>query len=148
MTATTDKQEQTEVQAWTPMSDLFGWPTRISHLVDSMWHAGMPGEVVPGAELRETDDRFVLEVDLPGLTKKDLSIEVSGRRVTVDGTRSEKEREGILRRTSRVSGRFTLDIALPVAADESQVTASLQNGVLTVTLPKAQVSNPTEVEIK
>lgn len=148
MTATTERPDQSELQRWTPMGDLFGWPTRISHLVDSMWHGGLPGDVVPGAELRESDSKFVLEVDLPGLTKKDLNIEVAGRRVTVQGARAEKEREGVLRRTSRVTGQFALDVTLPVAADETGVTASLRDGVLTVTLPKAQVSSPTEIEIK
>jgi HSP20 family protein len=78
----------------------------------------------------------VREVE-PGVHKKDVEVEVSGRRVTISGERKERERAGVLRRRTRTTGRFSYDLVLPCEIDEDAVTASLDNGVLTVTVPKA-----------
>ena len=64
-------------------------------------------------------------------------MEVSGRRVTVSGERTERQRVGILRRRTRSVGRFHYEVTLPGEVDEDAVEAGMDAGVLTVRVPKA-----------
>ncbi len=56
--------------------------------------------------MEETDDAYLVEVELPGVKRDDISIEVAGRRLTVSRERKERQRTGILRRRTRTVGRF------------------------------------------
>jgi len=148
MTTARDKSSGAELVHAAPWTEIFPWNTRMGHLLDAMWHMPQAGEFVPGGDLEETDDAFVLELDLPGITKENVTIDVSGRRVAVNGKRIEKEHTGRLRHTTRVTGTFSYDVTLPAAVDENSVTATLADGVLTVRLPKADGAKTTRIEIK
>ena len=93
---------------------------------------------VPRTDVEERDDAYVVELELPGVRESDVEVSLAGRRLTVSGERKEKERIGLLRRRTRNVGRFHYEVELPGAVDEDGVTASLDDGVLTVTLPKAE----------
>ena len=101
----------------------------------------------PLADIEESDDAFVMEVELPGVKKGDITIEVSGRRMSVRGERKEKERDGILRRSERIVGNFSYEVTLPNDIDPDKVEASLEEGVLTVKAPKAQGARPKRIEL-
>jgi HSP20 family protein len=138
----TDVQQQkkngTQLVAWNPWLDMSLSDVRLGQLFDSVWNSATPvARLAPGGDLEETDDAFVIELDLPGIAKDDISIDVTGRRVSVSGTRSEKERTGILRHTTRTTGSFAYDVTLPGPVDEKKVTAALADGVLKLQLPKA-----------
>jgi HSP20 family protein len=90
----------------------------------------------PLADLEETDEAYVAEIELPGVKLQDLSVEVAGPRLTVSGERKERERVGILRRRDRTVGRFHYEVLLPGEVDDDHVEASLREGVLTVRVPK------------
>jgi len=102
---------------------------------------------IPGADLVETDDGFTVEIELPGLAKKDITIDVTGRRIAVHGERKEQERGGVLRHSTRTTGRFDYELMLPSAIDEDSVKAALVDGVLTVTLPKSKTERPKHVPV-
>jgi HSP20 family protein len=144
---TIDKTPPTEIARWTPWTDLLGPGNRFGQLLENAWH-WHPDQFGLGAELEETDDAYLLDFDLPGVAKKDIAIDVTGRRVSVHGTREEKERTGVLRHSSRTSGSFSYDISLPSPVDDQSVTATLQGGVLTVRVPKSSDAKTTRVEIK
>lgn len=129
-----------------PRRPLGHWEDTIremSELTDRMlrsWPAIIEGTeeaFAPLADLEETDDEYVLEIELPGVKKQDINIEVEGRRITVHGERKERERTGVLRKRTRVVGRFFHEIVLPAEIDEDQISASLDEGVLTVRVGKA-----------
>jgi len=103
---------------------------------------------VPLADVEETDDAYLIELEVPGIKKGDVDIAVAGRRLTVTGERKEKERAGILRRRTRSVGRFHFEIELPEAIDGNGVSASLGDGVLTVRAPKAVAERARKVEVK
>ena len=86
---------RTELQHWHPFSEAFPWNPRLGQLFENMWHAAAHEGYAPGAELEETDDGFVLETGRAGVEKKDITVDVIGRRVAVRGTRVEKERTGV-----------------------------------------------------
>jgi HSP20 family protein len=116
--------------------------------MQQMWPTGATtGEFIPGVELHETDEAFELEVDLPGVDRKDITIDIIGRRIRVHGTKTVKERDGILRHSTRSVGAFTYEGVLPAPVNESAVQARLTDGVLSVTMPKATEAKTTHIEI-
>ena len=102
----------------------------------------------PLADVEETDDSYVVEVEIPGIKKDDLDIEIAGRRLRVSGERKERERVGILRRRERVVGRFRYDVVLPGDVEDGAVAADLRDGVLTVTLPKPASDRRRRIEVR
>jgi HSP20 family protein len=105
------------------------------------------GAFTPLADVEETDDAYVAEIELPGIASDDLSVEVAGRRLTVTGERKEKERVGILRKRTRTVGRFHYEVLLPGDVDEENVQASLEAGVLTVRVPKPVSQRPRRIPV-
>ena len=105
------------------------------------------GAFTPLADLEETDDAYLAEIELPGVKREDLSVEVAGHRLTVTGERKERERVGILRRRTRTVGRFHYEVLLPGDVDEEGVEASLHEGVLTVRVPKPASQRPRRIPV-
>ena len=94
------------------------------------------GAFTPLADLEETDDAYVAEIELPGVALEDLTVEVAGPQLTVTGERKERERVGILRRRTRTVGSFRYEVLLPGEVEDEGVEATLEAGVLTVRVPK------------
>lgn len=110
--------------------------------------AGLVGDAfTPLADVEEHDDAYLIEVELPGVQKGDIDIEIADRRVSVRGERKEKERVGILRRRERTVGRFSYEVVLPGTVDESDVHASLDDGVLTIRVGKPADARPRRIPI-
>jgi HSP20 family protein len=129
--------------------DLAPWNSRMQGLMQELWSGGaFPGDFAPGGELHETDEAFALELDLPGVDKSDIAIDISGRRLTVHGSRTVKEREGVMRHSTRMTGSFSYEAVLPVPIDETAVTALLKDGVLSITMLKATTAKATHIEVK
>ena len=96
------------------------------------------GFSTPLGDLEELDDAWLLRVELPGVKRDDIDIQVAGRRLTVRAERKETERKGILRRTTRTTGRYYLEVVLPGEVDPDDVEATLGDGVLTVRVAKPE----------
>lgn len=92
--------------------------------------------VAPLADIEETDDAYLVEMELAGVNRDDIEISLDGPQLLVTGERKDKQRVGILRRRTRVTGRFRYDVTLPNIDPDTEVTASYDNGVLTVRVPK------------
>jgi HSP20 family protein len=137
----------TEVQHWRPFAEVLPWNTRLGQLFENMWQSAAHEGLAPGAELEETDEGFTLEMDLPGVAKDDITIDVVGRRVTVRGTRKERERSGVMRHSTRITGSFAYEVMLPADVDDKATTAKLSDGVLTIKLPKASGAKTNRVPI-
>ncbi|MGV9933952.1 Hsp20/alpha crystallin family protein [Streptomyces olivaceoviridis] len=101
----------------------------------------------PLADLHETDDTYVVEAELPGIKRDDIDVEVSERELRITGEYKEREREGVLRRSTRRTGHFEYRTLLPADVKAEEITATLADGVLTVTVPKAQAAKPHHIEI-
>lgn len=113
---------------------------------------GLP-EVAGGAgwsplvDLEETEHAYVLEADLPGVKREDVRVELDGDELLIAGEVREREREGVVRRQARMTGRFEYRATLPRDVDAERVEASLSNGVLTVRVPKSERVQPKRIEI-
>src|SRR4051794_39627414 len=104
--------------------------------------------LTPLADIEETEDAYILDIELPGVRRDDISVEVSGRRLVVTGERKEKERTGILRRQTRTVGQFRYEVVLPGDVNETGVEASLDGGVLTIRIPKADGERAQRIDVK
>lgn len=134
---------------WSPFSDLERLNRELTGYLDSWRQTDvLGGGFTPLADVEETEDAYLVEVELPGVKRADVDIEMAGRRVSVRGERKEKERVGILRRRERTVGRFSYEVTLPGDVDEDGVEADLVEGVLTVRLPKPERDRPRRIEIR
>lgn len=106
---------------------------------------------VPAVDVTRHDDRWVVSVEVPGVDPDDVHVEVADGYLTISGERStarnEKDAEGTWVVRERTWGRFERRIALPKEVDGSAVSASYDNGVLEITLPKSAASQPHKVQI-
>jgi HSP20 family protein len=99
------------------------------------------GFSTPLGDLEELDDAWLVRVELPGVRRDDVDIQLSGRRLVVRAERKETERKGILRRNTRTTGRYYLEAVLPSEVDPEGVEAKLEDGVLTIRVPKPEAEH-------
>jgi HSP20 family protein len=104
----------------------------------------------PAVDLSEQENAFVMKVDIPGLESKDLNVQVHGNTVTVSGQRQEEKesKDKTFYRMERRQGSFSRSINLPCNINEDEVAAEYVNGVLTLTLPKAESSKAKKISVK
>jgi HSP20 family protein len=106
------------------------------------------GLFTPPVDIEETEDAWIVEADLPGVDKDDIEVDVRDGELTITGEIKQRERKGILRRRTRPVGNFEFRVALPGGADPNQVDANVNNGVLTVRIPKPEQARPRRIEVK
>jgi HSP20 family protein len=135
-----------------PLSEFNQMSQRMAQLFQQQWPE-LPSLLgreafTPLADVEETEDTYTIDLDLPGVDKEDIDIEVTGRRLVVSGERKEKERTGLLRRRTRTVGRFRYEVALPDQVSADGIDASLSDGVLQVRVPKAKNAQRRRIEVK
>jgi HSP20 family protein len=120
--------------------------------MDHAYHAfgGENKSWSPLVEVRESDGKFVVSAELPGLKKEDIKVQLTDEALILEGERKheqEKNREGYYH-SERSYGRFYLRIPLPEGAQSDKVSADFVNGVLQVSIPVTRVeSKPREIPI-
>jgi len=106
--------------------------------------------VVPAIDLQETDDAFIISAELPGMDKKDISIGFDNNQLTISGEKkSEKNlEEENFHRVERSYGKFQRSFELPGYVERDKIEAEYKNGILTITVPKAEEAKPKQIEVK
>jgi HSP20 family protein len=103
----------------------------------------------PRMSLWDEGKNLVLKADLPGLTDKDVQLQLTQDVLTVSGERKSDAPDGFsVHRQERQPARFSRSFTLPYKVNGETITASLENGVLTVTLPKAPEAQPRQITVK
>jgi HSP20 family protein len=104
---------------------------------------------VIASDITEHRDTVTVELEVPGMEKADLSVEVHGDRLVVSGEKrtSETRHEGSLVVTERAYGSFKRVLPLPCEVQSDGTTARYKSGVLTVTMPKDRSANPRAIPI-
>lgn len=109
-----------------------------------------PGATPPRLDVHQTAEAFTVTVELPGLKLEDLSVTFKDDSLIVAGERrsgkAHDEQRTLL--NERTSGKFERRVTLPAEVDSSRVSASYNDGLLTVSLPKAEEAKPRQIEIK
>lgn len=104
----------------------------------------------PSCELCEEKSNYVMKFDMPGVKKEDVKIEIEGNQLTVSAERKEeKKSEDKKRRYSEVSyGSYRRSFTLPSPIDDKKADAKFENGVLTVTVPKTEMSKAKQISVQ
>lgn len=142
--------------------ELAAWPAfdRWAHLRDEMntlfelpslfsgRHAQLFSGWSPALDLYQNADNVTATVELPGLRKEDIEISLQDGTLTISGERKTESGDGDkAERTERFHGKFRRSVTLPVKVDAANVQASYQDGILTVTLPKAEEAKPKQIQV-
>ena len=110
--------------------------------------SGRARRVAPPLSISETEDGFLVEVEVPGVSAEDLDVSVHGNRVTLKGERKVAEREGATPlRQEWGSYEFERAFELPTDIDGKGLEAELKNGILHLTLPKAPGHKPQKIKV-
>lgn len=117
----------------------------ISAQRESPWSGG----VFPPVNLREDADKFLLSAELPGVAPEDVEVAVKGKQVSLQGERKAPPlpEDARFHRRERSYATFSRVIGLPAEVDADKVEARLSDGVLRVTLPKAEAARPRRIAV-
>lgn len=150
------ERRSTAPERWEPLSEFEHVTQRLRQMLDQTlggfgWPSPMLGEAAgwsPLVDIEEQDDAYVLEAELPGVKREDVNIEVIGNELSITGEIKEKQRKGAVRRRTRRTGHFEYRVRLPDEVDAAKIDASLDQGVLTVRVPKSQKAKRQKIQIK
>jgi HSP20 family protein len=133
--------------AWEPLRELRAWQERLERL--SNHHADA---WAPPIDVYETEDRFVVSAELPGLARDEIELAFEASRLTIRGRRADRPAgaEDVIHfhQVERGHGQFARTFEFTAKIDVDAVTADLANGVLTVMLPKAPAVPPRTIEVQ
>jgi HSP20 family protein len=140
---------------WEPVREISSIQNEVNRLFNTFFDTpvsageGAGRRWIPAMDLVETEDRFVLRADLPGLGEDDVHIEVEDNVLTVSGERrsEHEERKEGYHRVERAYGSFSRSLTLPEGVDPEQVEAHFDRGVLEVRIPKPERRKPRRVAI-
>lgn len=134
-----------------PETDIFG--KRFSDIMDEFFNdavASRRNSFTPSIDISETDKQYVIDVEVPGMNKKDISLNVENNTLTISGERTfEKEEDNKqYHRVESHYGSFSRSFTLPENADYESVQATYTNGILTITVDKSEKSLKKQIDIK
>ncbi len=101
----------------------------------------------PPTDIEESSSHYELSFDMPGIKEEDLNVELNGRTLTVSGKRSRVTTDNKLHRTEKFFGEYRRTISLPENVKAEEIEANYANGVLSLRLPKAQLSGAKKIAI-
>ena len=121
----------------TPLTEL----ARASHLLSGS---------APAVDIYEDKDNFVVKAELPGMKKEDIDVTLHDGSLSISGERTSEEKweDAEVYRSERFFGRFQRTVSLPSSVNASGIKAQYKDGVLTVTLPKAEEAKPKQIDVQ
>ena len=132
----------------------FGFVPEIDRFFDSFWRGpqhDFPALSTwsPATDVQETDTDLRVHVELPGLSKKDIKVNLDNGVLSIQGEKqhASEDKEQRYHVSERTYGRFARSFTLPSEVDAEKIKAGLENGVLTLTLPKVKAATPQAIEI-
>jgi HSP20 family protein len=142
-----------EIERWDPFPEMGSLQRQMNRLFEQLLPTDGGERVgltfIPPAEIAETNGDLNLRVEIPGLDAKDLNVEVTPEAVSISGERKSEtttEAEGITRSEFRY-GKFKRVIALPAIVDNEKVSAEYKDGILRLTIPKAESERQKAVKV-
>jgi HSP20 family protein len=105
---------------------------------------------LPAVDVRETDSEYLMEVELPGLSEKDVEVKLENSLLTISSNKNETKEEkknGYVLRERRAS-HFSRSFVLPEGVDREKIVAEFKNGILNLAFPKVPAAKPKTIEVK
>ena len=147
---------------WNPTRDLATFPSDIFNMQREMnkmfdsFSRGVDeptlpnGNWMPAVDVAEEDNKYVVKIELPGVNKDDVKITLESSILTIRGEKkAEKEtKEKNYHRMERSYGSFLRSFTLPTTVKNDKIDAEYRDGILSITLPKAEEAKPKHIEVK
>ena len=141
-------------QQWNPLQDLMVLQDRMNQLFEDATQRRQSGtddeferaDWTPAADIYETDSGYLIAMDLPGIDREALEIDVDDSRLVVKGTRTIAESKQ--HRAERPRGKFLRTFSVPSSVNQAMIGAEFKDGVLHIRLPKRSEQKPKKIEIK
>ncbi|MBN1835409.1 MAG: Hsp20/alpha crystallin family protein [Spirochaetales bacterium] len=132
---------------YTRPNDLFDWSSMLDNFFEGepVWNTRCPA-----VDVREDEDGYRMEAEIPGLTDKDIDLKIEDNILTLSSRKDEageEKKDGYLIRERR-SAEFCRTFVLPKDVNRDQIKAEFENGLLVVTLPKAPEAKPRKIDVK
>ena len=104
----------------------------------------------PRVEISETNEKFIVKAEVPGIDRKDIKINVEDHVLSLSGENKQekKEEDEKFTRVERYYGTFCRSFSLPENVDEEKIDAAFKDGLLTLSIPKTESSKPKAIEVK
>jgi len=143
------------IMRWNPWNEVSALQDRINQLFDNTFPASKGGGRLSGGEwspvvdIFDTEDAVILQAELPGLAREDISVEIKESVLTIKGEKCECTYiDGdSCRQRERCFGVFQRDFDLPAAIDIEKIKARYENGVLELTIPKPELEPPVRITV-
>ena len=142
-------------QQWNPLQDLVFLQDRMNRLFEDETQRHSRNEKsdeferadwTPVADVYETESEYKIALDLPGISRDAIEVDIDDNRLAIKGTRIVEENNK--QRTERPSGKFMRSFTVPSSVDQTQIGAEYRDGVLQIKLPKRKEQRAERVEIK
>ena len=139
-----------------PFRDLMGMRDEINRLFDvTLGRSALERtslferDWAPAVDVYESNDKVVVKTELPGMTNKDIEVDVLGDTLTIKGEKKkeEKKKEGSYHRVERTYGSFHRAITLPSPVTPEKAKASFKDGVLEIEIPKKEEAKPKQIKV-
>ncbi len=134
---------------WDPFREMTSVQNQFNRLVDQMW-GGRQESWLPAVDVFDNKDAVVVKAELAGMDPDDIQIEVEDNVLTVKGERRFEETvdEERYYRVERRYGSFQRSLALPQGVKPDDISASYEDGILVITVPKVEEEKPKRIEVK
>jgi HSP20 family protein len=141
---------------WDPFRDLNILQDRMNRLFEDTGRGIRRGEEPasttiwsPAVDIYETEGEIVVQAELPGMDRKDISLNLENNVLTIRGDRQFKKetKEDNYHRIERSYGGFSRSFSIPTSVDEDKIRADYKDGVLRIALPKKEQAKPKQIQI-
>jgi HSP20 family protein len=143
------------ITRWIPKSSLITYSNELDRWLDSAFGPNAVDSekecyFCPKVEIDEQEKKYLLDIELPGVQKKDITLKVEDNLLTIEGEKKAKQtsKSKPLYRSERSYGKFRRSFRLPREIDRDQVDATFKNGVLRIEIPKLEEALPKQIEVK
>ena len=144
---------------WSDIDRMFNAMNLLQSRMDNIWGdygtsrpitaAGIAAESMPKTNMYDKGDHFEVIAEVPGFAKENLDIKIQGNYLEISGTHQADAPEGYdVHRVERGTTSFSRSFTLPSDVDSEKTEASLKNGLLVLTLPKAEAAKPKQITVK
>jgi HSP20 family protein len=146
--------QRPELSVWPTFGKLFGLRNELDRLFDSPFSELARGSQLlsvwnPALDVYEDKENVTVTAELPGMKKEEIDVSLHDGSLSISGERKREEKFAGAEtyREERFVGRFQRTLTLPSAVDGAKVKAQYKDGILTITLPKAEEAKPKQIEV-
>lgn len=140
---------------WRPFGEMTDFNKRVNRLFHNDFFADWDREGSPvsgwspSTDIYENKDEYVFKMELPGLSKDDITIDFHGDTITVKGDKKEENeiKKEDYHRVERCYGNFIRSFTIPKNVDQKKIKANMKNGVLELKVPKQEEAKPKSIPI-